>query len=119
MGVSGRDRVMFLNKKKPTEIIFPTKGQFPSTSKNWALSMERVDNMFSTRIISEGMEILRLGKSIQIPNHTKPGIGCQMYLVIRTMGRKPDDRSEDLRTWKQPDSEQSSDRNQKRHQGRV
>lgn len=117
MGVSGRDRVMFLNKKTHRNNIPHKKGQFPSTSKNWALSMERVDNMFSTRILSEGMEILRLGKSIQNPNHTKQGIGCQMYL--RTMGRKPDDRSEDLRTWKQPDSEQSSDRNQKRHQGRV
>lgn len=79
MGVSGRDRVMFLNKKTNRNNIPHKKGQFPSTSKNWVLSMERVDNMFSTRIISEGMEILRLGKSIQNPNHTKQGIGCQMY----------------------------------------
>ena len=45
-------------------------------------------------IFSGGMEILRLGKSIQNPNHTKQGMGCQMDLLM--LVRKPEDRSEDL-----------------------
>jgi len=96
-------RVMFPNTK-PMDIIFPTKqANFLAVENGYWARIEWI-TCSALEILSGGIEILRLVKSMQNPNHTKQGVGCQIDLL--SLGRKPDDRCEDLTnveaTWHRP-----------------